>query len=126
MTESVKTAVLAGAALALAISAAVVEPEARVPAIMSDQGEAFYPNFTDAQAPRTIEVVDYDEATATALPLSLIHIFPSHQDQAITPSSRKDRSGLVHASREERHHWTPATPRAHTGTRRAPPGCRSR
>jgi hypothetical protein len=32
---------------------------------MSDQGEAFYPNFTDAQAPRTIEVVDYDEATAT-------------------------------------------------------------
>ena len=71
MTESVKTAVLAGAALALAISAAVVEPEARVPAIMSDQGEAFYPNFTDAQAPRTIEVVDYDEATATALPLKV-------------------------------------------------------
>jgi uncharacterized protein DUF4340 len=71
MTESVKTAVLAGAALVLAISAAVVEPEARVPAIMSDQGEAFYPTFTDAQAPRTIEVVDYDESTATALPLKV-------------------------------------------------------
>lgn len=71
MTESVKTAALAGAALVLAISAAVVEPEARVPAIMSDQGEAFYPNFTDAQAPRTIEVVDYDDATATALPLKV-------------------------------------------------------
>jgi len=71
MTESVKTAVLAGAALVLAISAAVVEPEARVPAIMNDQGEAFFPNFTDAQAPRTIEVVDYDEATATALPLKV-------------------------------------------------------
>ena len=28
-------------------------------------------NFTDAQAPRTIEVVDYDEATATALPLKV-------------------------------------------------------
>jgi hypothetical protein len=71
MTESLKTAALAGAALVLAISAAVVEPEARVPAIMSDQGEAFYPNFTDAQAPRTIEVVDYDDATATALPLKV-------------------------------------------------------
>ena len=71
MTESIKTAVLAGAALVLAISAAVVEPEARVPAIMSDQGEAFYPNFTDAQAPRTIEVVDYDDSTATALPLKV-------------------------------------------------------
>jgi hypothetical protein len=71
MTENVKTAALAGAALVLAISAAVVEPEARVPAIMSDQGEAFYPNFTDPQAPRTIEVVDYDDATATALPLKV-------------------------------------------------------
>jgi hypothetical protein len=38
---------------------------------MSDQGAAFYPNFTDAQAPRTIEVVDYDEATDTALPLKV-------------------------------------------------------
>jgi hypothetical protein len=66
MTETLKTAALAGAALVLAISAAVVEPESRVPAIMSDQGQAFYPHFTDPQAPRVIEVVDYDEATATA------------------------------------------------------------
>lgn len=71
MREIVKTAALAGAAVVLAISAAVIEPEARVPAIMSDQGEAFYPNFTDPQAPRTIEVVDYDDATATALPLKV-------------------------------------------------------
>jgi len=71
MTESVKTAALAGAALVLAISAAVVEPEARVPAIMSDQGDAFYPTFTDPQAPRTIEVVDYDDATATTMPLKV-------------------------------------------------------
>jgi|HubBroStandDraft_1064217.scaffolds.fasta_scaffold00962_5 hypothetical protein len=71
MTESVKTAALAGAALVLAISAAVVEPESRVPAIMSDQGEAFYPAFTDPQSPRAIEVVDYDEATATHLPLKV-------------------------------------------------------
>jgi hypothetical protein len=71
MTEAVKTAALAGVALVLAISAAVVQPEARVPSIMSDQGQAFYPNFTDPQAPRSIEVVDYDEATATAQPLKV-------------------------------------------------------
>lgn len=69
MKESFKTAALAGAALVLAISAAVVQPEARIPEIMSDQGQAFYPKFTDPQAPRTIEVVDYDEASATAQPL---------------------------------------------------------
>lgn len=71
MKESVKTAALAGAALVLAISAAVIEPESRVPAILSDQGQAFYPRFTDPQAPKTIEVVDYDEATATSLPLKV-------------------------------------------------------
>ena len=66
MNERVKTLALAGVAAALAISAAVVQPEARVPAILSDQGQAFYPNFRDPQAPKTIEVVDYDEATATS------------------------------------------------------------
>jgi hypothetical protein len=71
MKESLKTATLAGAAVALAITAAVVQPEARVPEIMSDQGQAFYPKFTDPQAPRMIEVVDYDEATATAQPLKV-------------------------------------------------------
>jgi len=71
MNEAAKTAILAAAAIVLAISAAVTEPESRVPAIMSDQGQPFYPNFTDPQAPRTIEVVDYDEATATAIPLKV-------------------------------------------------------
>ncbi len=71
MKEGVRTAALAGAALALAVTAAVVQPEARVPEIMSDQGQAFYPKFTDPQAPRTIEVVDYDEATATPEPLKV-------------------------------------------------------
>jgi len=65
MTEGLKTVALAAAALALAISAAVVSPESRVPAIMSDQGQPFYPKFTDPEAPRTIEVVDWDDATAT-------------------------------------------------------------
>jgi hypothetical protein len=66
MKERAKTTLLAGAAVVLAVSAAVIEPESRVPAVMSDQGQAFYPEFTDPQAPRTIEVVDYDESTATA------------------------------------------------------------
>jgi Domain of unknown function (DUF4340) len=71
MRESYKTAALVLAAVVLAISAAVVEPESRVPEIMSDQGQPFYPHFTDPQAPRTIEVVDYDEATATAQALKV-------------------------------------------------------
>ena len=71
MNEIAKTSALAGIAAVLAVGAAVVQPETRVPEIMSDQGQAFYPNFTDPQAPRTIEVVDYDDATATAQALKV-------------------------------------------------------
>jgi len=71
MREPVKTGLFAAAALALAVVAALVEPESATPGIMSDQGEAFYPGFTDPQAPRSIEVIDYDEVTATARPFKV-------------------------------------------------------
>ncbi len=41
------------------------------PGILSDQGEPFYPQFKDPAAVRAIEVVDYDEATATARPFQV-------------------------------------------------------
>jgi hypothetical protein len=68
MRETAKTAFFAGAAVVLAVAAAVVQPESATPEILSDQGQMFYTKFTDPQAPRTIEVIDYDEATATARP----------------------------------------------------------
>jgi hypothetical protein len=71
VNEPVKTAAFLGVAVALAIAAAVVQPESATPKIFSDQGTAFYPKFTDPQAAKTIEVVDYDEATATATPLKV-------------------------------------------------------
>ena len=71
MTEPIKTVAFLGAAVALAIAASVVQPEASTPKIFSDQGAAFYPKFTDPQAAKTIEVVDYDDATATATPLKI-------------------------------------------------------
>jgi hypothetical protein len=71
MRESYKTGLWLAAAAALVVVAALVEPEGATPEILSDQGEAFYPKFTDPQAPRSIEVIDYDEATATARPLKV-------------------------------------------------------
>ena len=68
MTESVKTAAFLAGALALVIAASVTEPERRTPSMMSDEGEAFYPEFKDPKAVAAIEVVDYDESTATARP----------------------------------------------------------
>src|SRR5215471_11002442 len=38
---------------------------------MSGEGQAFYPEFKDPQDVKAIEVVDYDEPTATARPLKV-------------------------------------------------------
>jgi hypothetical protein len=71
MRETVKTAAWLGAAALMAILAAWTQPERVTPAILSDQGELFYPNFRDPQAARVIEVIDYEESTATARPLKI-------------------------------------------------------
>ncbi len=71
MRETLQTAAFAGAALVLAVAAAVFEPEVVRPGMLSDQGEPFYPQFKDPAAVRSIEVVDYDEATATARPFQV-------------------------------------------------------
>lgn len=71
MRETVKTLLFVLVAAGLAILASVVEPESATPKLMSDQGEAFYPKFVDPQAVKTIEVVDYDESTATARPFQV-------------------------------------------------------
>src|SRR5262245_29157119 len=71
MSETLKTAGFLAVALALVVAASVTQPERRTAAVFSDEGEVFYPQFRDAQAVKAIEVVDYDESTATARPLKV-------------------------------------------------------
>jgi hypothetical protein len=71
MSETLKTAIFLTVALALVVAASVTAPERRMPAMLSDEGEAFYPEFKDPQSVKAIEVVDYDESTATARPLKV-------------------------------------------------------
>ncbi len=93
MKETLKTAGFVAAAVVLAVVAAVFEPEARTPRILSDQGEAFYPEFKDALAVKTIEVVDYDESTATARPFQVEFrrgqwIIPTHHNYPVDAGGR--------------------------------------
>lgn len=93
MTEMVKTLAFVAVAAGLAITAAVVEPEAVTPKILSDEGEVFYPNFRDAQAVKTIEVVDYDDATATARPFQVDSqkgrwVLPTHSNYPVDAGDR--------------------------------------
>lgn len=100
MDELKKTAIFCLVAGVLAAAAVVVDPGSATPEIFSDQGEAFFPDFTDPQAPRVIEVVDYDEATATARPLKVEFkdgkwIIPSHHNY---PADAEDRLGKTSAA----------------------------
>ena len=70
--NELRTTILFGVTAAvLAAAAMVIDPGAATPEVFSDQGELFYPDFTDPQAPKAIEVVDYDPETATARPLKV-------------------------------------------------------
>lgn len=57
--------------LLLAAAAFYVQPDRRTPAVFQDEGQDFYPEFKDPQAVKSIEVVDYDESTATVRPLKV-------------------------------------------------------
>ena len=71
MTEWLRTGIFWVLAVAISTAAVLVDPGRRASGIFDDQGEPFYPEFSDPQAPKTIEVIDYDEATATASPLKV-------------------------------------------------------
>ncbi len=93
MNELKKTILFCLVASVLAVSAVIVDPGSRTPEVFSDQGEAFYPSFTDPLGPKAIEVIDYDEATATARPLKVEFAenkwrIPSHYNY---PADAEDR-----------------------------------
>ena len=108
MTETIKTAVFVAGAAVLAIAAGVVQPERRTPSMFSDEGEAFYPKFRDAQAVKAIEVVDYDEPTATARPLKVEFrksrwLIPSNNDYPIDVGDRlvKTSAALIDLHKDQ-------------------------
>ncbi len=71
MKELIKTLAFCGAAAVLLIAVLNHQPSLNPSLRQDDQGQFFYPQFTDPQTPKVIEVVDYDESTATARPLKV-------------------------------------------------------
>src|SRR5688572_6200932 len=87
------TKTLAGAALLLAVVTVVTAPRNVTPSAFSDLGEAFFPDFQDPNAATTLEVIEFDEATAAAKPFKVTNengrwTIPSHHGY---PADGKDR-----------------------------------
>ncbi|MFQ5512655.1 MAG: DUF4340 domain-containing protein [Candidatus Krumholzibacteriia bacterium] len=92
-SETRKTLTLVGAAVVLSILALVTAPKRITPNAFLDQGEPFFPEFTDPNVARTLEVIDFDEATGSAKPFKVTFrngrwSIPSHHDH---PADGKDR-----------------------------------
>lgn len=93
MNETRKTLYFAGAAVVLALAAFIFSPSRITPDAFLDQGEPFYPEFTDPNEATTLEVIDYDEASGTARPFKVTFkngrwTIPSHHDY---PADAKER-----------------------------------
>jgi hypothetical protein len=94
MTETKKTLSFTGIALGLALVALLVNlPKGRTPEAFFDKGEPFFPNFTDPNIATTLEVIDFDEETGSAVPFKVtfkdgLWTIPSHHDY---PADGKDR-----------------------------------
>jgi hypothetical protein len=93
MSEIKKTMTFGGAALVLALLALITAPRQSTPDAFVDQGEAFFPDFTDPNVATTLEVIEYSDETAAASPFKVAFqdgrwTIPSHHDY---PADGKDR-----------------------------------
>ena len=93
MTELRKTLTVAGVAVLLAAVALVSAPSRSTPDAFFDVGESFFPEFTDPELAATLEVVEFDEGTASAIPFKVTNrnglwTIPSHHDY---PADGADR-----------------------------------
>ncbi|HEX6790771.1 MAG TPA: DUF4340 domain-containing protein [Candidatus Krumholzibacteria bacterium] len=108
MTETRRTIYYAGAALLLAGLAFATAPRQKMPEAFFDQGEQFFPTFADPNTARSLEVVDWDEATGAAIPFKVTFengrwTIPSHHGY---PADGKDRlaktaAGLIGITKDD-------------------------
>ena len=85
MNELKTTQRIAGAAIVLGLLAFATAPGRVAPDAFFDVGEPFFPAFTDPEAAATLEVIEFDEDTASATPFKVTNrgglwTIPSHHD----------------------------------------------
>jgi hypothetical protein len=93
MNESRKTLYFVVTAAVLVVLAFLAAPKRITPEMFSDQGQAFFPKFTDPNQATSLEVVGFDATTGSAKPFKVQFkngrwTIPSHHDY---PADAKDR-----------------------------------
>ncbi len=100
MNDFAKTGAAVGAAIALTLFALSMGPREVRPDLFDDQGQEFFPGFTDPDVASTLEVVEFREASGAAFPFVVQRddkgrwTIPSHGNY---PADAKDRMGKAAA-----------------------------
>jgi hypothetical protein len=108
MNEMKKTIWFAGVAIVLVLMAVLLAPKRITPEAFLDQGQVFYPQFTDPNIATTLEVISFDESAGTASPFKVTFknnqwTIPSHNNY---PADAKDRlaktaAGLIEIKKDD-------------------------
>ncbi len=99
MGELNKTVRAVGIALLLGVAALVTTPGRATPDAFFDIGDPFFPEFTDPEAAATLDVVEFDEEQAAAMPFQVTNrdglwTIPSHNDY---PADGRERLSNISA-----------------------------
>ncbi len=108
MLETKKTITYMAVALVVMLLAFITAPERITPDAFLDQGEVFFPDFSDPNEATTLEVIDFDETTATARAFKVTFsngrwTIPSHHDYPADGKERlaKTAAGVIDIGKDD-------------------------
>jgi len=108
MSETRTTLYYCGAAIVLALVAFSLAPSPITPEAFLDQGEPFFPEFTDPNEATTLEVIDFDDATGSARPFKVTFnndrwTVPSHHGYQADAKDRlaKTAAGVMDIKKDD-------------------------
>jgi len=108
MDETKKTLMFCGAAVTLALVAWLVTPEQITPDAFNNQGEPFFPEFTDPATAASLEVVVFNEENGVGVPFRVTNrnnlwTIPSHNNYPADGKERlaKTAAGLISLTRDD-------------------------
>ncbi|MFQ5606843.1 MAG: DUF4340 domain-containing protein [Candidatus Zixiibacteriota bacterium] len=108
MDENKSTMIFGGAALGLALMAFLLSGPSVTPDAFLDQGEEFFPKFTDPNSATTLEVIEFNEETGRAKPFKVtnqngVWTIPSHHDHPADGKERlaKTAAGVIGITKDD-------------------------
>lgn len=108
MNETKKTMIFGGVAVVLVLLTFITSPRKVTPNAFLDQGEAFFPEFTDPNEATSLEVIDFNEETGEAIPFKVVFTsgkwsIPSHYDYPADGKERlaKTAAGVIDIKKDD-------------------------